>query len=76
VPLRALTEEDVQQQQLPTAHGIVDESDAESEVSVPDVEFKNDWIDLDQDMIVLSTLPKSKWHNLLHLDSIKVIEVD
>ncbi|KAJ2994757.1 hypothetical protein HDV02_001333 [Globomyces sp. JEL0801] len=74
VPLTPLNDDDVDQVLLPTTSGYdpLQESDTEDdEELVPDEDENQDWIPLDETLISLSSLPKSRWHNLLNLESIK-----
>ena len=74
VPLRPLEEKDVKELLLPTAAGDEEiKSDVDNESVVPDMEV-DDWVQLDHSLITLSLLPKSRWQNLLNLDTIKVFQ--
>jgi U3 small nucleolar RNA-associated protein 21 len=73
VPLRQLVEEDVKTIILPTTSGVNDEDVQEdTEVDQASYEMLLDQPAIpDNDFISLSNLPKSRWQNLLNLDSIK-----
>ena len=72
VPLRPLSEKDVKELMLPTAGGTETHDIEVDESVVPDMDIDDVWQPLDQNLITLSTQPKSKWQNLLNLDTIKV----
>lgn len=74
VSLRSIPDDyDAQLLQLPSLTGTEDDSDLESEEeSVKDDEDMKDTVDqLSEKMITMSMEPRSKWQNLLHLDTIK-----
>ncbi|KAJ3255449.1 hypothetical protein HK103_006266 [Boothiomyces macroporosus] len=68
IPLKSISGDDVASLLLPTTNGVSleDEESSEPEI-VPDEEY----IPVEEGMITFSALPKSRWQNLLNLDSIK-----
>ncbi|KAJ3268605.1 hypothetical protein HDV01_002543 [Terramyces sp. JEL0728] len=68
IPLKSISGDDVASLLLPTTSGVSMEDKEQSEPeNVPDEEY----IPIEEGMITFSTLPKSRWQNLLNLDSIK-----
>jgi U3 small nucleolar RNA-associated protein 21 len=76
VPLMPLTEKDVHNVSLPTLGGLVEEINETYTNNDVMPEWKGeDWTQLDDELITLSSLPKSNWQNLLNLESIKVCQI-
>ncbi|CAG8567238.1 8534_t:CDS:10 [Acaulospora morrowiae] len=69
VTLRRITDDEVISVELPTTSGIDGDIDADSEGE--DKKSFETPEQLTEQMITLSSLPKSKWQNLLNLDTIK-----
>ena len=72
VPLRRLEEKDISEILLPTARGETDsEPGQDLHCMVPEMDADEEWTPLNQNLITLSCMPKSKWQNLLNLETIK-----
>ena len=73
VPVRPLTDADVNDVLLPTLGGLTHEKEDSYQEKILIEPVVDDWSQLDDAMITLSLLPKSNWQNLLNLESIKVV---
>jgi U3 small nucleolar RNA-associated protein 21 len=71
-PIRQINDSDVRQVLLPLSDGSISESLNDQEAVFIDFKDDFDWMSKDESLISFSNLPKSRWHNLLNLDSIKV----